>query len=210
MHTSAEKTGNNFLFCATLFLLILTACGSNTPTIGFLDQEAVVLAFGDSLTFGTGAGDNEDYPARLEQMIARKVVNAGVPGEVTSQGRERLSEVLEEHEPALLILCLGGNDMLRKMDETEAAENIRAMIRMAGDRGVDVLLIGVPRPGLLPSTAGFYGQIAEEFSIPYDGETLTEILSDGSLKSDPIHPNAEGYDQLARSVAALLKDAKAL
>lgn len=205
-----HKPRGNVLLYTTLFLLIFAACGSDTPTVAHLDKEAVVLAFGDSLTFGTGAGDDEDYPARLEQMIARRVINAGVPGEVTSQGRARLSEVLEEHQPTLLILCHGGNDMLRKMDEREAAENIRAMIRIARDRGIDVILIGVPKPGLLLSNADFYRQVAEEFSLPYDGETLTEILSDGSLKSDPIHPNAEGYDRLARSVATLLKEAKGL
>jgi acyl-CoA thioesterase-1 len=196
--------------CCLLLLLSLAACGSSPPSVSPLGEDAVVLAFGDSLTFGTGTDEKQSYPARLEALIHRTVINGGVPGEVTGQGLERLPGLLEEYEPALLILCHGGNDLLRKMDENKAADNIRAMIRMAKDRGVDVVLIGVPKPGLFPSTAALYGDIAKEFDIPCEAEALTDILSTGSLKSDPIHPNADGYDKLARSVAALLKTAKAI
>lgn len=196
-------------FCLFL-LLALAACGSSPPSVSPLAEDAVVLAFGDSLTFGTGSDEEQSYPARLQQLIHRTVINGGVPGEVTGQGLERLPEMLEEYNPALLILCHGGNDLLRKMDEEKAADNIKAMIRMAKGRGTDVVLIGVPKPGLFPSTAALYGRIAKEFNIPYEAEALTDILSAGSLKSDPIHPNAEGYDRLARSIAALLKKAKAM
>jgi len=196
--------------CCLLLLLSLAACGSSLPSVSPLGEDAVVLAFGDSLTFGTGSDEKQSYPARLEALIHRTVINGGVPGEVTGQGLERLPGLLEKCEPALLILCHGGNDLLRKMDENKAADNIRAMIRMAKGRGTDVVLIGVPKPGLFPSTAALYGDIAKEFDIPYEAKALTDILSTGSLKSDPIHPNADGYDKLARSVAALLKTAKAI
>jgi lysophospholipase L1-like esterase len=68
----------------------------------------------------------------------------------------------------------------------------------------------VPKPGLLPATADFYGEIAEEFDIPLEDEALTDILSEGSLKSDPIHPNADGYEKLAQAISALLKKAGAI
>jgi lysophospholipase L1-like esterase len=195
--------------CAALLLALLAACGGQAKLIP-LAPGAVVLAFGDSLTFGTGAGPRESYPARLEALIGRKVVASGVPGEVSAAGLARLSSALEEEKPQLVILCHGGNDLLRKLDDAQAANNLRAMVRMARAQGAQLVLIGVPKPGLLPSPAGFYEDIAKEFRLPYDGTTLRKILMDNALKSDLVHPNAAGYARLAEAVAALLKKAGAV
>jgi acyl-CoA thioesterase-1 len=195
---------------APLFALLLTACGSATPPLPPLDPSAVVLAFGDSLTFGTGASPGESYPAQLERLIGRKVVAQGVPGEVSAQGLARLPGVLEATAPRLLVLCHGGNDLLRKLPESEAAANVRAMVRLAREKGIAVVLIGVPRPGISPSPAAFYAAIAEEFAVPYEGSILKTVLTDNELKSDWIHPNAKGYARVAEAVAGLLKNAKAL
>jgi lysophospholipase L1-like esterase len=191
-------------------LLLLAACGGSTPKIERLPHDAVILAFGDSLTFGTGAPTNESYPEQLARLTGRKVVAAGVPGEVSALGLARLNGVLDEVQPRLLILCHGGNDLLRKLDETQAANNLRAMIRMAKARGIAVVLIGVPRPGIFLSTADFYQGIAEADGLPYDAEILKTILSDNALKADVVHPNARGYARLAEAVARLLREAGAI
>lgn len=182
----------------------LTACSSDAKPPRLVGN-AVVLAFGNSLTFGTGAKHTESYPAILERLIGRRVVNAGIPGEVTSEGLFRLPEVLERERPALLILCHGGNDLLRGLDQRQTADNLRAMIRLSRERGVVVVIIAVPSPGLALSPPPFYREIAAQMKIPIEEKTLTMVLSDGSLKSDYIHPNAAGYRKLAESIAALLK-----
>jgi lysophospholipase L1-like esterase len=192
-----------------LLLALATACGGS-PKLSRLAPDAVVLAFGDSLTVGTGAQPQESYPARLETLIGRKVVAAGVPGEVSAAGLARLADVLEESKPKLVILCHGGNDLLRKLDERQAADNLRAMVRLARAQGAQVLLVGVPRPGLMPSAAAFYGDIAKEFRLAYDESTLAKILADNELKSDLVHPNAKGYARLAEGIAALLRKSGAI
>ncbi len=197
-------------FRRALFLLALLAACSGSPKLSRLSPEAVVLAFGDSITFGTGANTEESYPARLEALIGRKVIAAGVPGEASAAGLARLPAALEEAKPQLVILCHGGNDFLRKLDDAQTADNIRAMVRLAKARGAQVVLIGVPKPGLLPSTAAFYQDIAREFGLPYDDTTLRKILTDNALKSDLVHPNAAGYARLAAALAALLKKAGAV
>lgn len=189
---------------------LLVACGAG-PAVEPLAADATILAFGDSLTAGTGAKRDQAYPAQLAAMLSQKVVNAGVPGETTAGGLQRLPEMLATHDPALVVLCLGGNDMLRKLDRGQAKANLAAMIRMIRERGAQVVLLGVPEPGLLLLSApGFYTELAEEFGLPYDGETLPNILADRSLKSDPIHPNAAGYLELAGAVRSLLTDAGAI
>jgi acyl-CoA thioesterase-1 len=188
----------------------LAACGGSVAKLPKLPADAVVLAFGDSLTYGTGAQADASYPAVLEQLIGREVRSAGVPGEVSAAGLERLPGVLDQYQPSLLILCHGGNDFLRKLGDAKAAENLRAMIRLARERGIDVVLIAVPKPGLLPSPPDFYAEIAREFGLPYEDQALKTILRNKELKSDLAHPNAKGYAQLARAVAALLKKSGAL
>jgi lysophospholipase L1-like esterase len=194
----------------SVLVLLAAGCRERPPQLRSLPENAAILAFGDSLTHGTGADASESYPIRLEQLIQRPVINAGVPGEMTAEGLVRLPQLLDRYRPALLILCHGGNDLVRRTGEEQAANNLRAMIRLARERGVDVVLIGVPKPDLSLAPPLFYASIAGEFTIPYDDDTLAGILSDRSRKSDYIHPNALGYQQLAEAVHALLQAARAL
>jgi acyl-CoA thioesterase I len=189
--------------------MLLTAC-SKTPQLPLLAADATILAFGDSLTAGTGAGDAESYPAVLARLTGRNVVNAGVPGEVSGGGVQRLPELLERERPALLILCHGGNDLLARQNHQLIADNLRAMIRIAGVRGVPVLLVAVPSPDLMLKPPSLYEELAREFRIPLERKALAHILGKGALKSDHVHPNAAGYRLLAEALAELLKKSGAL
>lgn len=195
---------------AGLCALGLAGCGEKIPQVPRLAPTDVIVAFGDSLTFGTGAAEHESYPAVLASLVGRPVVRSGVPGEVTAQGLARLPEVIEAHRPRLVIVCLGGNDMLRTIGEAEIRSNLRAIIGTIRDRGIAVMLIGVPKPALITGAAEFYAEIAREFGIPYEGKVVTSVLYAPDLKADPIHPNAKGYRRMAEAVAELLKRAGAI
>ena len=118
--------------------------------------------------------------------------------------------MLEETQPKLLILCHGGNDFLRKLSEAEAAANVRAMIKLAKDKGISVILVATPKPGFSISPPDFYAAIAKEFSIPFNDNALSSVLRDNALKSDLVHPNARGYTQIAETLAKLLKKSGAI
>jgi acyl-CoA thioesterase-1 len=195
---------------ALALLALVAACSGGQPRLARLAPDAVVLAFGDSLTYGTGANPAESYPARLEALIGRKVVSSGVPGETSAGGLARLPAALEEARPQLVILCEGGNDFLQKLDEAQAASNLRAMVRLARSQGAQVVIVAVPKPSLLPSPADFYAAVAKEFGVPHEETALRKILTDNELKSDAVHPNAAGYARLAEAIAALLKKAGAV
>ncbi len=198
--------------CALLLcvLLILAACADKAPQLPRLAPDDVVLAFGDSLTFGTGARDEESYPDVLAALIGRKVVRAGVPGETTAQGLRRLGPALDTYRPKIVLLCLGGNDMLRRVNDATIVANLRAMIAAAQSRGAAVVLLGVPRPALFGGAATFFADLADEYHLAYEGTVLNAVLRDPALKSDPIHPNAEGYRRIADAVATLLRQRGAL
>jgi lysophospholipase L1-like esterase len=189
--------------------LALAGCGER-PKLERLASDAVVLAFGDSLTYGTGAAEHESYPAQLEKLIGRRVVRAGVPGEVTAQALARLPEMLDEHSPRLLLLCIGGNDFLRRLGNQQAEANVRAMVKLARSRGIDVVLIGTPEPGISVSPPAFYAGIAREFRLPYEEAVMAQVLADNALRSDPIHPNARGYRLIAERVAERLRQGGAI
>ena len=197
-------------FAALWLVLLCVGCGRDAPALARLGPDDVVLAFGDSLTFGTGVADDETYPAVLAGLIGRKVVRDGVPGETTAHGLERLEASLETHRPRLLLLCLGGNDLLRRVDAAQIESNLRAMVQLARSRGAEVVLIGVPEPALFGGTAPLYRRLAAELRVLLEEETVTDVLRDEALKSDPIHPNAEGYRRIAQALAALLRDAGAI
>jgi len=194
---------------AALLALALAACGER-PKLEHLASDAVVLAFGDSLTYGTGATEDESYPAQLERLIGRRVVRAGVPGEVTAQALERLPQALDEHSPRLLLLCIGGNDFLQRLGTAQAEANVRAMVKLARSRGVDIVLIGTPEPGLTLAPPAFFAAIAADFRLPYEDAAMTQVLRDNALKSDPIHPNARGYRVIAERLAERLKQSGAI
>lgn len=199
----------SYIFFA-LWLTLASGCGGNVPKMGKLAPSDVIVAFGDSLTFGTGATEAESYPIVLGQLIGRRVVRAGVPGEVTEGGLARLADVIEEHKPKLMIVCLGGNDMLRKVDEGHTRSNLRTIIKTIKAQGIAVVLVGVPKPALVTGAPPFYEEIAKEFGIPYEGKIVTDVLYQRDQKSDAIHPNAKGYRRMAEAVAALLKKAGAI
>ncbi len=197
------------LWPGIMVCFFLAAC-SPRPQLPALAGDAVVLAFGDSLTFGTGADTAQSYPAVLESIIHRRVVNYGIPGEVTAEGLSRLPGILEKEKPALMLLCHGGNDQLRRKDLKQSADNIRDMIALARKSGAAVVLIAVPSPGLSLKPPSFYREMAREMKIPVEEDSLSDILADRTLKSDLIHPNAAGYRRLAESVANLLRESGAL
>ena len=196
---------------ATLFSILLAAgCSDDAPRLPLLAESDTVLAFGDSLTRGTGASRGQGYPEVLATLIDRPVVNAGVPGELAAAGRARLASVLDEIRPALLLLCHGGNDLLRRRDPAHTARELIAMIEMARARGVAVLLLGVPTPGLLLSTAEFYHDVATATATPLQADAIADVLGTAALKSDPVHPNAAGYRVIAEQVRNALEKFGAL
>lgn len=194
---------------AVFVCLVASACNT-VPSLPLLPPDATILAFGDSLTYGTGAAETESYPAELSRLTAKKVINSGVPGEVSSAGVQRLAELLDREKPALMILCHGGNDLLGRHDQQQLEDNLGAMVRLARERGVAVLLVAVPSPDLLLKPPKLYDDVAKKFSIPIERKILPHILGKGSLKSDHIHPNAAGYKNIAKALAELLKKSGAL
>lgn len=189
-----------FLVFLSLFFL---ACQSHHQ-LKPIGPNGVILAFGDSLTFGTGTDSAHSYPSVLAKLIQRKVINAGSPGELAYGGVTRLPYYLKKDKPQLVILCLGGNDMIKKRNPKKIEQDLSQMIIAIQETGADVVLLSVPKPGLFLSAAPFYKALGEKYNIPVENKLLPELLSENQYKSDAIHLNAKGYRLLAEGIAELL------
>lgn len=184
------------ILCLLSIGFVACSSGEKLPAI---PAGATVLILGDSLSYGTGAAKGDDYPTLLAQHSGWQVINAGVPGDTSAQGLARLPELLETHQPALLIIELGGNDFLRNVAITETEANLRAIIQAAKLNNIQTLLIAIP--DYQPVKAAFgglsdhavYEKLAEETQILLASNIFSPVLSTNALKADYVHPNAAGY-----------------
>jgi acyl-CoA hydrolase len=209
---SAKRIYPHKIFFTVLFVLLLAAC-SKSPKYEPLAGGAVVLAFGDSVTRGTGAKEGEDYPTRLAQRSGWDVVNGGIAGDTARSATSRIDRLLQDIEPALVIVELGGNDFLRRYSDKEVKEDLRLILRAVKQSGATPVLVGVPELSVFRAGMGrlsdsaIYAELAKEEKVLLVKDVFSGVLSDASLRADQIHPNAEGYRVLADGVAAALAGA---
>jgi len=188
---------------AFALLLISGACENRTLTP--LPPDGVILAFGDSLTAGVGAEKHESYPAVLSLLSGLTVVNAGVSGEKSAQGMERLPGALSSNHPDLLLLLEGGNDILRNRNTASIKANLASMIEYARASGVEVVLMGVPEKNLFSKVAPLYQELAQEHEVVFIPDLVSDLLRNPEYKSDRVHLNAAGYRAMAQEIYAVLK-----
>jgi lysophospholipase L1-like esterase len=191
-----------------LAALLLQGCAE--PKLSPVPIDGTVLAFGDSLTLGVGARSRDSYPSVLSVLGGRRVVNAGVSGETTDLGLARLQDTLPKVNPDLLLLLEGGNDILRARDPADTKSNLAAMVELARSQGIEVVLVGVPDKLLFSDSASFYEELAEQYELVFDGETLAGLLRRSDYKSDAVHLNSQGYRVLAEAIHELLAERGAL
>ncbi len=190
---------------------------ASVPVAG---PKRLVLAFGDSLYAGYGLKRGESLPdavqARLRaQGIDATIVNAGVSGDTTAGGRRRLAYTLDrlERAPDLVLLGLGGNDVLRQVPPAETRANLTAMLDELAKRKIPVVLTGMMAPpNLGPDFAGrfnaIYPALAKQHDAPLYPFILDGVIGRRALMlPDGVHPNAQGVQRIADRVAPLVSGA---
>lgn len=190
-------------------LMLVAACGKAKEDA--LPAGSRVLALGDSLTAGLGVASGEAWPERLAELTGWVIINGGVSGDTSGDALRRLPALLEEHDPALVLVALGGNDMLRRLPQAETLANLGQILGMIKAQGAKPVLLATPQPSLVGavfqnlSAADFYRKVADEHAVPLIEDAIAEILSDPQLKDDPLHPNAAGHTHLSRKIFEALK-----
>ena len=165
-----------------------------------------VLALGDSLTAGVGVAADEAWPVLLASRTGWEVVNGGVSGDTSSDGLQRLPSLLEQHNPVLVLVTLGGNDMLRRIPQQQTTAHLLQILTLIKAHGAKPILLATPQPSIAGaafhhlSAPDFYREIAKAQQAPLIEDVLADVLSDPQLKVDQLHPNAEGHVRLAAEI----------
>lgn len=196
--------------CQIVFITILALVGCSQEQqkeTEVVAQEVVlmekIVAVGDSLTAGLGLDENESYPAVLEEKLQTagyqyQVINAGVSGETSSGTLSRMEWILTL-DPDIVILEIGANDGLRGVDPQVTEDNIRQMLQLLEESGVEVVLVGMKMvrnlgPAYVARFDRIYPDLAEEFEVVFFPFFLEGVAMVPDLnQSDGIHPNAQGY-----------------
>jgi len=190
-------------------IVTLSAC-SKDEALEPLPQDARILAFGDSLTEGKGVSSSNSYPAVLSQLSGIAVINEGISGELSEQGARRLPLLLETHQPNLLLLMHGGNDILQNVKPEIAKANISSMVTDAQNLNIPVVLIGIPEKNLFSKTAAIYREVADEHGLVLEDSIISSLLKKPSMKSDSVHFNKAGYKAIAERMLSVLDENGAL
>lgn len=192
---------------AVIALIFLVATRESKENLSYIElkRDAVILAFGDSITYGYGVMQKESYPAQLQKKTGLRVINAGISGEESEEGLQRLPTLLV-NKPDLVILCHGGNDIIRQSSDEKLKTNLIAMINLIKKSGAKVLLVGVPNFGMLGfKTHPLYSEVADETGVFFEEDILSFVEADNRLKIDTIHPNKKGYEIMTDAFIKHLK-----
>jgi acyl-CoA thioesterase-1 len=180
-------------------VLLVASCARDVP---HATREGPIVAFGDSLVYGTGSSGG-GFIKLLEQRLGRPIENLGVPGNTTAEGLARLDAVIDRH-PSIVVLLLGGNDYLRQVPRDETFANLGTIIEHLQADGIAVLLIGV-RGGLVRDNfAKRFEELADRYRTAYVHDVLDDTLGVSGYMSDQVHPNDAGYRVIADRVYPVL------
>lgn len=175
-----------------------------------LPADATVLAIGDSLTRGHGAG-GAGYPEQLQALLRDapgrsqvRIVNLGVDGERSAALLARLDAALAEHRPAVVLVTIGGNDFLRRVNADDTRRHLHAIVERVREDGAFAIVFAIPQPSLgaafgLPDEHPLFGELARERGVHVIDEVVADVLARDGLRSDRIHPNRDGYARMAQA-----------
>ena len=156
-----------------------------------------IICFGDSLTYGNGAGKEMDYPSQLSTMIARPVINAGVSGDTTARALQRLERDVLSKSPDLVLITLGGNDLKNGVARDIAFDNLQTIVDSIQNTGARVIIGGIRFPIRDRGFGRAYQELADETGAVLIPNIFKGIMGNRKLMSDPIHPNDAGYKKIA-------------
>ena len=169
-----------------------------SPVTNSTPSGETIVCFGDSLTFGTGAGSDQSYPSRLSSLIGRDVINSGIPGDKTADGLKRLDRDVLAHNPRIVLITLRGNDLMHDVPREEAFKNLEEIVEKIHRTGALVVVGGIDVPLFDRGFDDAYEDLQRRTGCLLIPNVLKGLFGNHKLMADQIHPNGEGYRIMAQ------------
>lgn len=196
----------NKILIISLLVYCVIALASCKQKIDNLDSKGSnIICFGDSLTTGEGVEPRFSYPSLLANEVSYPVINAGVSGESTEEGLKRVKDDVIEKDPYLVIVEFGGNDYLEKLPLEETYKNLDEMIKQVKSSGAIVALVETRAGLIMGEYSSIYRRLAKKYNAILVPNVMDGIFSQPKLKSDYVHPNAEGYKLMSQRILKAIK-----
>lgn len=174
-----------------------------TPVVNYPSKGVDIIAFGDSLVEGVGATTGNDFVSLLSRKIGRPIINLGHAGDTTADGIARIGE-LDDYDPKVVLLLLGGNDHLKKIPVSDTHKNLAVLIENIQARGAVVLLLGV-RGGLFNDRFDTeFEDLRDTYHTAFVSDVLDGLFGNRQYMSDAVHPNDAGYEIIAERIYPVL------
>ena len=186
-----------------LLFLALFAFGPRRNITNYPSNGTDIIAYGDSLIEGVGSTAGGGFVSILSNKIGRPIINLGHKGDTTYEGLERI-RVVDNYNPKVVILLLGGNDYLKKISKDETEINLAKLIKSFQSKGAIVVLLGV-RGGLIQDNfKSMYKRLSKQYGTAYVDDVLSGLIWNTNYMSDAVHPNDAGYALIAQKVYPIL------
>lgn len=186
---------------ALLGYSVIALWGCAKKYIANIDSRgANIICFGDSITFGYGANPGEDYPSALSKMVNIPVINAGIDGDTSTEALKRINSDVLDRDPLLVIIEFGGNDFLRKIPLEETIKRIETMIIKIQNRSAMTAIADMHVGIVMGDYGREFKRLAKKYNALFIPNLLKGIIANPRLKSDFIHPNADGYKLIAQRI----------
>lgn len=201
---------NNFSKALLFCFVVVSTVSCSKKSEEFLLSSDIIVAVGDSLTYGYGTTLDKSYPVVLSGLINMTVINEGINGDTSSGVLERIDQIIKDQNPKMIILGIGGNDMLRRTPRDETVRNITEIIQIIKAANIMPIILAEPEPSVFGAAVGnlndatLYKEIADQENVFIIENTFSKYLSNNDYKSDPIHLNEKGYALVAQDVRDFL------
>ena len=159
-----------------------------------------IICFGNSLTLGYGADKASSYPEVLSHLSSFNVINAGLSGDTTQGGLQRLQNDVLEREPLLVIVEFGGNDLLLKIPLQDTVGNLKQIIEKIQDKGAMVAVVDISSSVFFEEYRDAFRNLCRDKGAIFIARAMEGIITDPALKSDYLHPNSHGYRIMAHRI----------
>lgn len=169
-------------------------------TKNYPPRGSAIIVFGDSLVAGKGVPAGDDFPSELGRRLGKEIINAGVVGDTTEDALKRLQADVLDRNPKIVIVLLGGKDILDGTSPVAAVENLKTIVGRIHEAGACVILVGVQGGLFTDRLRDGSHTLAEETGVAYVPNILRGIIGNPLLLSDAVHPNKEGYRLMAERI----------